>query len=261
MNSPINYYGSKASLSKTILSYFPESYDVYIEAFGGGGSILFAKEEKPHEIYNDLEQNVYSLFKVLSNPEQFEQFKAKCDLAYFSQQLWREFKEELKGELDIVDRAFKFFYVCRTSFGSQGGFRPVFQVRRNMSKHISDLFSAVDKLEEVHQRLSFVSIYNMDALELIPKFDKENVFFYLDPPYVWDTRSSVRYKQDFSNVQQEQFTELMLNLKGKALISGYSNTIYEKLEKAGWERIDFEVSTRSSDYQARMKTESLWKNY
>ena len=75
MNSPIKYYGGKTYLTDILLNNFPDSYDIYIEGFGGGASLLFAKNQTPLEIYNDLDKNVYSLFKVINNKEMFDKFK------------------------------------------------------------------------------------------------------------------------------------------------------------------------------------------
>jgi DNA adenine methylase len=64
MFSPIKYFGGKGGMYNDILPYFPnhEDYQTYIEPFGGGASLLFRKEPSSVEIYNDLEQNVYSFF-------------------------------------------------------------------------------------------------------------------------------------------------------------------------------------------------------
>lgn len=40
-------------MTKIILSHFPQDYDIYVEGFGGGASVLFEKEQKGIEIYND----------------------------------------------------------------------------------------------------------------------------------------------------------------------------------------------------------------
>src|SRR5210317_1231914 len=98
MNSPIKYFGGKGGvLKKEILSYFPHKseYDTYIEPFGGGASVLFAKEPFGSEIYNDLEENVHCLFKVLQDEDLFKEFKKLCDLSVYSRQIRKEFKEEL----------------------------------------------------------------------------------------------------------------------------------------------------------------------
>ena len=72
LNSPVEYYGGKSYMTDVIIEHFPSSYDLYVEGFGGGASVLLNKPVTPLEIYNDLEQNIYSLFKVISDEENYE---------------------------------------------------------------------------------------------------------------------------------------------------------------------------------------------
>lgn len=266
MNAPIRYYGGKSSMFNDILTYFPqkETYDTYIEPFGGSYSLGFKMEYVPPiELYNDLEKNVYSLYKVLSDKDYFEKFKEKCDLAYYSQDLRKEFKESLKNDnLDIVDRAFYFYYVNRTSHNGIGGLSVNTSIRRNMSKSVSDMLSSIDRLSETHERLSRVLVLNTDGIELIKKYsDRSNVFAYCDPPYHQSTRTNARYAVDMDNAQQSEFIDVCCNAKCKLLISGYDCDEYEKLTQNGFEKIQFEVKTVGGDMKKKTKIETLWKNY
>ena len=102
------------------------------------------------EIYNDLERNVYSLYKVLSDKDLFPKFKEKCDLIFYDEDLRKEFKNKLKSDdLDLVDRAFYFFYVNRTSHNGIGGFSCNTVIRRNMSKSISDMLNRAEYVNKV----------------------------------------------------------------------------------------------------------------
>ena len=215
MNSPIKYYGGKSYMSDIIISHFPKDYSVYIEGFGGGASVLFAKERDKLEIYNDLGRNVYSLFKVLSDKELFEQMKEKLDLTYYSSDIRKEFIEELNGNnLSLLERAYRYFYVNRSSFNGVGGFSTTLLVRRNMSKSISDYLSAIDGLSEVHNR------YEM------------------------------------SDEEHKNFVNMLLNGKGKFLVSGYEHPIYSKLVDNGWNLYKYDSVNACSD-----RTECLWYNY
>ena len=258
MNSPIKYYGGKSYMTDEIISHFPKDYSIYIEGFGGGASVLFAKEKDKLEIYNDLGRNVYSLFKVLSDKELFKQMKEKLDLTYYSADIRKEFIEDLKrNNLSLVDRAYKYFYVNRSSFNSVGGFSTSLCVRRNMSKSVSDYLSAIDGLAEVHNRLSSVIIEHRDIFDLIEKYDDKNVFFYLDPPYVHDTRSSnTEYEHEMSDEEHEKFVNILLNGKGKFLVSGYEYPIYDKLVDNGWHLYKYNSPNSNSD-----RIECLWYNY
>lgn len=246
-----------------IIKYFPEqgTFNTYIEPFGGSFSIGLKKPETEVEIYNDLEQNVYSLYKVLSDKELFEEFKFKCDLVHFSEDLRKEFKEKLKEEQSIVDRAFYFFYVNRTSRNGIGGITLNTIVRRKMSKSTSDFLSAIDRLPELHQRLSKVIILNRDGIGLIEKYNQENIFIYCDPPYVHSTRTDTRYNVDMIDEQHEKFLDVVIKSKSKILISGYDCEMYDRLTENGFEKISFEVKTVDGAFKKKTKVETLWKNY
>ena len=221
MNSPIKYYGSKSYMTDEIISHFPKSYKVYVEGFGGGASVLFAKRKKDYlEIYNDLGQNVYSLFRVLSDKELFIQMKEKLELTYYSSEIRNQFINELKNNnLSALERAYRYFYVNRTSFNGVGGFSTTLLVRRNMSKSVSDYLSVIDGLPEIHNRLSSVIVENRDIFELIEKYDNENTFFYLDPPYVSETRSSsTTYECEMSDEYHKRFVNTIISAKGNFLI-------------------------------------------
>lgn len=265
LNSPIRYYGGKGGMKYDIIEHFPDkgSYEVYLEPFGGGASILFALEPCPIEIYNDLEENVYSLFKVISDPALFIQFKQICDLCYVSRQLREEYEKELKNEgLTMTQRAFRYWYVNRTSYSGSGGFSVNISPRRGMSKSTSDFLSTVENLENIHQRLSRVVIEHTDAINLIKKYDKENVFMYLDPPYHESTRvPGAKYKCDMTAEQHKNLIDALIGAKSKIILSGYDNTEYNRLVDSGWKKIDFDWNTIDSKRNPRVKVESLWKNF
>jgi len=257
----IKYFGGKGgALTDLILPYFPIR-DIYIEPFGGSATLLLA-QRTPIEIYNDIYENVYALFKVLSSPTLFEEFKRLCDLCFYSEQLRSAQKALLKdGGIGLVERAFAYFYVNRTSHNGVGGFSSNCAVRRGVSKSVSDLLSSIDGLTEYHQRLSQVIIRNTDALELIQNYDSDNVFMYLDPPYHWSTRTEARYEVDMTNAQHEAFIDICLRSNCKLLISGYDCALYDKLVDAGWNKVNFEVKTISGNNERKSKIETIWYNY
>jgi DNA adenine methylase len=264
MKSPIKYFGGKNGFANKIISYFPKDYQKmnYIEPFCGSAAMLFHKERSPVEVINDLDKNIYSLFKILINEELFLEFKNKCDLTPYSEDLLKEYTQDLKGELSTLERAYKFFYCNRTAYNGLGGFSTSAVIRRNMSKSVSDYLSAIDGLYDVHNRLSGVIVHNTDAFRLIEKWDKESTFMYLDPPYALETRSSGGYKHDMNDEDQDNFLNLMLGIKNaKILISGYNCERYSVLEKNGWKRIDMEIKTQNNNRIGKSKIESLWFNY
>jgi DNA adenine methylase len=262
MNSPIKHYDGKGIAQSDILSNFPSdgTYDTYLEVFGGGTSLVLRKPPNtPTEIYNDLDENVYSLFSVMSDAHLFNIFKEKCDLTYYSEQLRREFVQSLKRDnLSIVDRAYKYFIVNRTSDNGIGGFSISPLVRRNMSKSVSDMLATISNLPQIHQRLSRVIVTNRDAFEMMADYDSENVFVYADLPQHRHRKVSTRYKVDMTDEQRKGFVDRIVNSKSKVLVCGYNGEECEKLNSSeNWIRVDFDVGKE----KLKTRTESLWKNY
>lgn len=264
MNAIIKYFGGKGCMYKQILQHFPSpgTYNTYIEPFGGAYNIgLRAAGNIPIEIYNDLEQNVYSLYKVLSDKELFKKFKKKCDQIYYLSDLRLEAKHKLLEKLSIVDRAFYYFYFNRLSHNGVGGFSINTSIRRNMSKSVSDILSSIDRLPELHDRLAKVIVTNMDGISLLKKYSLPGVFFYCDPPYEQSTRTSTRYKTDMDRKQHIEFLNACINSNAMLLISGYDCDLYSILTKNQFTKIQFTVNTISGNKQPKTKTETLWKNY
>lgn len=256
LRSPIKYYGGKSHMTSTLKDYFPKYFTSYIECFGGGGSLLFSKEQEGIEVYNDLGSNVYSLFKVLSDKELYMQLREKVDLTYYSARIREEFKEELKSNLTLLERAYKFLVVSRSSFNGVGGFSVTQSLSRKMCRATADFLSMIEGLEDVHNRLSSVVIENKDVFDLLDKYDSKSSFFYLDPPYVKGTRSSsTNYEVEMSNKEHIKLVQRLLQINGSFLLSGYNHDIYEPLtSKFG----KIEIKAPNSKIE---RTEVLWKNY
>lgn len=265
IQNAIRNYGGKNGMANEILKYFPDptTYNTYIEPFSGSYSLGIRLNPPPiNEIYNDLDGNLYSLYKVLGDNELFPLFKEKCDIYPYSEDFRTEFKIKLKDDnISIVDRAFYYFYINRTSHNGIGGLSINLVHRRKMAKSVSDFLSAVDGLEEIHQRLSKVIVLNRDGIKLIEKYNNDDTFLYCDPPYHQSTRTSARYPTDMNNDQQIDFLDTVIRSKSKILISGYDCQEYGVLESNGFTKIDFEVKTMGGDYKPKTKIESLWKNY
>lgn len=264
MKSLIKYFGGKNGFANKIIKYFPDNYQQmnYIEPFCGSAAMLFHKEMSPVEVINDLDRNIYSIFKVLIDKELFSQFKDMCDLTPYSEDILKEYTNDLKGDISMLERAYKFFYCNRTSYNGLGGFSTSPVIRRGMSKSVSDYLSSIDGLYNIHNRLSSVIVNNTDALKLIQKWDKENTFIYSDSPYANETRSAGRYKHDMTDDDQDKYLDVLLNIKNaKVLVSGYNCDRYSILDRSGWSRVDMEIKTQNNNREGKSKIESLWFNY
>ena len=65
----MKYPGSKWSLAKWVISYFPPHHS-YLESFFGSGAVLFNKQRSHIETVNDLDKAVVNLFEwIKQDPE------------------------------------------------------------------------------------------------------------------------------------------------------------------------------------------------
>jgi DNA adenine methylase len=132
-----------------------------------------------------------------------------------------------------------------------------------MNEQASAWLKAIDGLPVVHARLQRVVILNRQAVEVIQSQDGPDTLFYLDPPYVPDTRSSgqVFGKFDMTEAQHEELLEIIKSLQGKVMISGYACALYDS-KLAKWRRHEFDLpNNAASGILKRRMTETLWCNF
>jgi DNA adenine methylase len=257
----------------------------YVEPFGGGASIMLAKPPAPIETYNDLDSRLYELFKVLSDPVLYSEFERRVSLLPVSRQLYNEYRTEAKvayaegnvlEDCDIIERVIRWYYVAYQSFGGKWGGGYPFSVAEShagMSSANSKWLKAVERLPAIHQRLQRVQIEHDTWQKILARYDTPDTLFYIDPPYVpttWDSTQKF-YHHNMTIEAHTALVEAILALKGHSVVSGYPNAIYEPLEAAGWQRIEFSVTTnvsgrtRASNLQGagnvlanQQRTEVLW---
>ena len=127
---------------------------------------------------------------------------------------------------------------------------------------------AIDRLSEISARFMRVQIENKDFREIIKQYDRPTTFFYLDPPYVSGTRKSAKvYAHEMADKDHQDLVDLLLNMKGKAMLSGYDTEIYRPLEEAGWEKHTFKASCSTStlaakdkSYEEKCREECVWNS-
>lgn len=248
-NPVLKYYGGKFRLARWIISHFP-IHDSYVEPFGGGGSVLLQKPPSAIETYNDLDGDVCNFFLVVR--DRVDELIRAIRLTPWSRD---EFELCLHSATDPLERARRLYFRLWMSFhGGTLSTASSFRRRRIKRSAASDI--RPQALYEAAKRLTPVQIENRDALKLITEMDTPETLFYLDPPYVTSTRTDKkRYAHELDDDGHRQIGEVINEVKGFAVISGYACDLYKEIyENRGWQRIDTEATANGGI----KRIESLW---
>ena len=268
VNGPLKWHGGKNAhkgrLAHWIISLMPPHLH-YVEPYFGGGAVLLAKNPKEvSEVVNDLEGELINFWRVLADETTFSQLQRRLQGVPFSEPHWQQAQEA--SETSPVERAAAFFVWCRQCMaGRMDSFAPLSRnrTRRGMNEQASAWLTAVEGLPAVHERLKRVVIVGpKDAKEVIKQQDGEKTLFYLDPPYLHETRTSQAvYRFEMTKEEHADLLDLLQTVKGRVMLSGYDSTLYQ--ERLGnWNRHEFVVPNNAAGGESKREmTEVVWCNY
>lgn len=218
----LNWIGGKRLLRKTIEPLIPEDIESYIEPFGGGGWLLFYKYKWADlEIYNDLDDRLVNLFKIVKyHPDELiKEFRFMIT----SRKLFYETLES--PAYTDIQRAAKFMYIIARSFGGKGTHFGTSKRNTGMKSQ----FNILDRINVIHKRLDKVLIENMSFEKLIANYDHDKAFFYCDPPYVkGEDYYKTTAKEKFNH---ELLASTLKGIKGRFLLSYDDNSKIRELYK------------------------------
>ena len=113
-----------------------------------------------------------------------------------------------------------------------------------------------EKIMMAAGRLKEAQIEHMDGIELIRRFNREDVLIYCDPPYMLSTRHGKQYRHELDDNGHMRLLDAILDHKGPVIVSGYDNDMY-KNRLRGWHK---EEKTAYSQVGSR-KREVIWMNF
>lgn len=220
MKSFIPWIGGKSQLAKKIVSMFPDEFYRYIEVFGGGGSVLFAKDKHaPLEVYNDANGQLVNLFRCI----RFHREELQREISGYINS--REIFDDIKAQINMrgftdIQRAAMFYVQVKISYGADG---------RTYGCNKKDISPSY--LTEIEKRLKSgagVTIEHKDFENLIKVYDRSNALFYCDPPY---HKSEKYYDAEFTSSDHERLKACLSNIKGRFVLSYNDDDFIRNLYK------------------------------
>lgn len=209
------YVGGKRNLATTVirrLSKFP--HRTYAEPFVGMGGIFLRRPvASPVEVINDYSHDVATFFRVLQR--HYTQF---LEMMRFQITTRVEFERLMAVDPSTqtdLERAARFLYLQRTAFGGKVDGRNFGVDPRSPGSF--DVTKLQPALEELHIRLSAVTIECLPYGAFIERYDRAETLFYLDPPY-WGSEDYYGPGM-FGPADFARLAELLGRIKGRFLLS------------------------------------------
>jgi DNA adenine methylase len=221
---PIPVIGGDWYIKDEILQLLEASKcSTLVEVFGGGGTISMFASRKIFKIivYNDKDDLVYSLFKVLR--EKPRKLMRKLVLMPFSRKLHGELKAIFKNgdfsNMSDIDKATLLFYLHMYGFhGTIGG---GFKVVKNAKVSRARVYlRKVASLAELAKRWLDVTLENRDFRDIIRLYDSAHTVFYCDPPYLTtsQTQRDSYYRLKFTHADMKTLLDMLSKVEGKFVL-------------------------------------------
>lgn len=262
MRKVLKYPGSKWRIANELVGLIPPHH-TYLEPFFGSGAVFFQKQPSDIEMINDLDYDVTNLFFCIQ--ENSEKLARLIMSTPYSRQVYDDtFRNDpirnMLLEDDRYHRACRFLVQCwqghgfRTN-GYKVGWKNDVHGRERMYA-LWNWYRLPEWVVEIADRLRRVQIENSPAIEVISRFDYDDVFMYLDPPYLLGTRSAKQYKCEMNDAEHVELLTALQQSRAKIMISGYSSELYDSM-LAGWRRQELV----SHAEMGKPRIEVVWMNY
>ena len=208
----IKWSGGKSDEIKMFDKYFPDSYNLYIEPFIGGGSVYFYLNPD-NAVINDIHTELIDLYQSIGEGDsdkiyEFMENNPNDEETYY----------KIRDEMiinDKLDSAKRFYYQRKTCFrgmlryNKNGKFNIPFG--RYKTINYTDL-----KNKDYELLLNRTEILNKDFNYIFENYNDENNFMFLDPPY--DSEFTDYGYCQFGKKEQEELARLFKDTKIKCLM-------------------------------------------
>lgn len=254
MSAIVRYHGGKVRIAPTIVGLFP-AHQCYVEPFGGGGAVLLAKPRSRLEVYNDIDGDMVTLFRVLR--DRADELARAIALTPFAR---AEHEASYQLADDDLERARRVLIRSHFGHGSSGihratGFRAAGMRAGSLPVHL--WAGLPDAVRETAERLRGVVIERRPAVDVMRAHDGPDTLHYVDPPYLPETRDRGRdYRHEMTRQDHVDLLSAIKSLRGRIILSGYASPLYD-VALAGWRRIEINALAD----RAAKRVEVLWTNF
>jgi len=220
--APFGWPGGKWRSLSNLLPKLPVR-NSYIETCGGSGVVLLNRKRCGLEVFNDRYSGVTAFYLCLQDRELQQKLSERLSTLIHSREMFIWARDSWEDHIDTVERAARWFYTVKTSFGSIG---------RNWGRATASngmigpkLREAIPEFDWVHWRMRDVQVDNLDVIQCMKDYANHGSVIYIDPDYPGTARG--HYKHEMDEKIHYQIINTAMTGKGFYAISGYPNLIYD----------------------------------
>jgi len=233
---PISYYGGKQRLAHKIIPLIPP-HTVYVEPFAGGAAVLFNKHwpdvtntHHYREVINDIDGDLINFYRQLR--DNGDAICRLIELTPYSRDEHRTAKD--LENCDDLERARRYFVNTQQSFVNT--LCSGWAITTFGPNHTATWARKIKNLPEYLDRIAWIYIEQIDAIECIKKWDSPQTFFYCDPPYPGTEQG---HYSGFNLNDFQKLVDTLATIQGSFILSCYS--CGEKVPDS-WERFEFSAT-------------------
>jgi len=221
----VKWSGGKGNEIKQFEKYFPSEYDTYIEPFIGGGSVYFYLAPKK-SVISDVHSELVDFYQSISDGKSKEIYDFMVNTPN-DEETYYKVRDKMTIS-SILDNAKRFYYQRKTCFrgmlryNKEGKFNIPFGKYKTIN--YNELLN-----KDYEDLLKNTEIKNTSFEYIFEKYNDENNFMFLDPPY--DSEFTDYGYCKFGKDQQKKLAELFKETKIKCLMVIGKTKFIEELYK------------------------------
>jgi len=208
----IKWSGGKSDEIKQFEKYLPESFDTYIEPFIGGGSLYFYLSPQK-AVISDVHKELIDFYKCVGEgkSEEISEFMLNNPN---NEETYYKIRDQMKIN-NTLDNAKRFYYQRKTCFRGMLRYNKDGKFNIPFGKYKTINYSDLQN-KEYEQLLARTDILNESFETVFEKYNHENNFMFLDPPY--DSEFTDYGYCKFGKEEQQKLADLFKQTKIKCLM-------------------------------------------
>jgi DNA adenine methylase len=179
MKPLVKWSGGKTKEIKLFKEYYPRNFKRYIEPFVGGGAVFFDLEFK-NNVINDIHPDLINFYKQIKLGHANDIYNLMTKFPN-EEKVYYFIRDKFKSKNDI-EKAFVFFYLRKTCYRGMLRYNKKGKFNIPFGRYATYNFEIL-KNKNYEELLKNTEVYSNSFEEIFNKYNNENNFMFLDPPY------------------------------------------------------------------------------